>query len=343
LSLQLLDIAFLIASFAVIIAGCELFVNGIEALGVRLKLSQGVVGSVFAVMGTAMPESSIPIVAILVAWLSGEESMEVAHEIGIGAILGAPFLLVTAAMCVGGIGVLLGVAKKRRSIKLELDEKAIGLNLRFFFLVYALALVPALLRLGVLKWAIVAILVGCYAYYVKLTTQVGGEVAEPEEPPYFCRWLKKEHEWPLKLILPQVILGVSMIFGGARLFVYSMEHISLALGVSAAILSFVIAPLAKELPEQYVSASWYLRKRDTLAMCNVTGAMVFQSSLLPALGIAATPWILEMSMVGSILICIILAALLYALLKMKRINGYVLVCLGVVYVAYIGYIVSTTF
>lgn len=79
----------LIVAFAVILAGCELFVNGVEWFGRKLNLGEGAVGSVLAAVGTALPETVIPIIAILV---SGGAA---GHEIGIGAILGAPFMLST--------------------------------------------------------------------------------------------------------------------------------------------------------------------------------------------------------------------------------------------------------
>ena len=38
------------------------------------------------------------------------------------------------------------------------------------------------------------------------------------------------------------------------------------------------------------SIIWIRRGRDSLAFGNITGAMVFQGSLLPALGVMLTPW-----------------------------------------------------
>ena len=50
-------------------------------------------------------------------------------------------------------------------------------------------------------------------------------------------------------------------------------------------------PVATELPEKVNSIIWVRRGRDTLAFGNITGAMVFQGSLLPALGVMLTPWV----------------------------------------------------
>jgi cation:H+ antiporter len=55
----------LLASFAVILAGALLFTNAVEWAGQRLGLGQGAVGSLLAAVGTAMPETLIPIVAVI--------------------------------------------------------------------------------------------------------------------------------------------------------------------------------------------------------------------------------------------------------------------------------------
>jgi cation:H+ antiporter len=95
-----MDILILIAAFVIILIGAELFTNSIEWFGRKLELAEGAVGSVLAAVGTALPETMIPIIAILFA--SGAS----AHSVGVGAILGAPFMLATLAMFVTGVAVL---------------------------------------------------------------------------------------------------------------------------------------------------------------------------------------------------------------------------------------------
>jgi len=56
-------------------------------------------------------------------------------------------------------------------------------------------------------------------------------------------------------------------------------------------LSLLIVPFATELPEKVNSVLWIRRRRDTLAVGKMSGAMVFQGSLLPALGIMLTAWV----------------------------------------------------
>ena len=54
----------------------------------------------------------------------------------------------------------------------------------------------------------------------------------------------------------------------------------------------MIAPIATELPEKFNSVIWVRQGKDTLAMGNITGAMVFQSTIptVVALLFAADAW-----------------------------------------------------
>src|ERR671922_1863447 len=88
----LLYVGLVVVSVAVTLGGCALFTNGIEWLGKRLKVPEGAVGSIFAAVGTTLPETSIPIIAIFFG--TGQERVDV----GIGAILGAPFMLSTLVL-----------------------------------------------------------------------------------------------------------------------------------------------------------------------------------------------------------------------------------------------------
>ena len=102
------DVFLLAASFAVILAGALLFTNAVEWLGRRLEVGEGAVGSLLAAVGTAMPESFIPIVAVI----GGAEG---SADVAIGAIVGAPFLLATIAMMLVGLAAL-GYRNRRRRV-----------------------------------------------------------------------------------------------------------------------------------------------------------------------------------------------------------------------------------
>src|SRR5919109_2716148 len=134
-----MDLLILVGSFVVILAGAELFTKGIEWLGRKLGLGEGAVGSVLAAVGTALPETLIPIIAIVFATAEG------AHEVGVGAILGAPFMLSTLAMFVTGVGILAFRARRPTGTSLAVDTGVLSHDLRYFFVGYALAVGTAFL------------------------------------------------------------------------------------------------------------------------------------------------------------------------------------------------------
>ena len=57
-------IAELLVMLLIILAAAEIFTNALEHLGERLKISEGVTGSLFAAVGTALPETMIPLLAL---------------------------------------------------------------------------------------------------------------------------------------------------------------------------------------------------------------------------------------------------------------------------------------
>jgi len=59
------------------------------------------------------------------------------------------------------------------------------------------------------------------------------------------------------------------------------------------VISLLIVPVATELPEKVNSVIWIRRGRDTLAFGNITGAMVFQGTVIPGVGMLLMSWRFE--------------------------------------------------
>ncbi|TMK85789.1 MAG: hypothetical protein E6G44_06035 [Actinobacteria bacterium] len=93
---------------------------------------------------------------------------------------------------------------------------------------------------------------------------------------------------------PRTIRGIPLalvgIIGKARIFVLGVDTIASTFHVPPLVLALLLAPLATELPEKFNSVIWVRRKKDTLALGNITGALVFQSSFPVTIGLLLTPW-----------------------------------------------------
>ncbi len=283
-----MSVLLLAVSFAVILAGALLFTNAVEWIGHRLKLGEGAVGSLLAAVGTAMPETLIAIVALLGASEGGD-------QVAIGAIVGAPFLLGTLAM--GLVGLFAYLYRERRPQGLELDAHGPTLerDLIFFLVFFAVSLAlawgaPADLRIPVG----IAVLLA-YPLYIRRTLKSSGEVQAQEtlNPLVFERRSERRNDPALAFCIIQLVVGLAAMVGGAHLFVEELLHIAEDLGVEAVVLALILAPLATELPEKVNSFFWVREGKDSLALGNITGAMVFQSTIPIGIGLIFTDWALS--------------------------------------------------
>jgi cation:H+ antiporter len=94
----------------------------------------------------------------------------------------------------------------------------------------------------------------------------------------------------LMLILFQVGGSLAVMIMGAHTFVESLEHVSVRFGMDPLLFALILAPVATELPEKFNSVTWTWKGRDTLAIGNITGAMVFQSTFPVCVGLLFTEW-----------------------------------------------------
>lgn len=300
----------LVVSFAVMVAGAAVFTNAVEWAGLRLGLGQGAVGSVLAAVATAMPESLIPVIAVIAG---GQQ----ADPVAIGAIIGAPFLLGTLALAVCG-GAALIYRARRVSPRLQPDRAATSRDLYVVLGALVLAIVVGLADSLPLRIAGAVVLVAAWAVVTWKTIAQGRAEGGTEEPGSLYFDTTKDDPPTNLQIFIQVLVSVGMLIGAAQLFVSNIEHLAHGLGVDPLILTLVIAPLATELPETLNSVIWVRQGKDTLALGNVTGAMVIQSMPLVAFGMLTTGWRLGDPALAAAFAALVGAALaLFAVLRAR--------------------------
>lgn len=323
-----------LSMLALIVIAAAMFTNAIEHLGQRLGISAGVVGSIFAATATALPETLIPLLAIF----AGGANATVNFEIGVGTILGAPLMLSTLTMLLMAI-----FAMRQRSIKGYIYPEISGFkrDLDFFLFAFTLALLALYIPLTAtnLRSFIGVSLILLYLLYLYLTLRASKNLVQDghgvviEEPLYLARLGCKDN---VKVIICQLLLGLMLLVIAAKLFINRIETLSVLLHVSPLLLSLLIVPIATELPEKINSILWIQQGKDTLAMGNLTGAMVFQGTLLPALGIIFTPWQPRKEVVVGILITLIAATWLrFFGVRAKKIKLSIFFLNGLLYLTYV--------
>ncbi|MEZ0537254.1 sodium:calcium antiporter [Caldicellulosiruptoraceae bacterium PP1] len=326
------DIFMLLFSLAFILFACTIFTNAVEWFGHKLNLNQGVVGSILAAVGTALPETIIPIIAILFS--KGESS----HDVGIGAIAGAPFMLGTLAFFITGLAVLVYSLLGKRTTKMNADLSVFERDLTFFIIIYGIAVSTTFIHNHpLIRTTIAILLLLSYGLYIKRTFSDECESNGELEEFYLTKFFKVPTN--LFWVLVQLVLALLGIVYGAHLFVEYVQEVSSLIGISALVLSIIITPIATELPEKLNSIIWIGKQKDTLALGNITGAMVFQSCVPVVFGIIFTPWNLKgITMVSAILAFISAVLNLIWVKTRKSINPYALMFGGVLYFIFILYV-----
>ncbi|MHB8564233.1 MAG: sodium:calcium antiporter, partial [Acidiferrobacteraceae bacterium] len=246
-----------------VLLGAELFTNALEHLGARCHVSEGVTASVFAAVATAMPEASVPVIAILEHGSTGA----IREQVATGAILGAPLMLSTVAFFVMGIA-----AAWKRGVRSPLCPEPDGLrrDLSWFMASFSLAALATLLPedASSLRVVVAALLVILYARYLLVTIRASaalvaaGHGTRVARPLHAAR-LKGFSSGPPGIAV-QLLSGFFLIVLGTRGFLNVVSGLSSRFPPLA--LSLIIIPIATELPEKVNSVLWIRRGgQDTLA------------------------------------------------------------------------------
>jgi cation:H+ antiporter len=276
----------LLLAAAAIYFCCEGFTNGVEWLGLRLRLGQTATGTLLAALGTALPEGVVTLVATAFASHPSQQ------QIGIGAALGGPLALSTVAYAVVGITLaLLG-----RSPHLDSEEQKRLVRDQWAFLcLFAVKIGLGLVGFAGKDWCGWGF-IAAYALYVRgemrqAPADHDGDALEPlkirpHDPQPAMGW-----------ILLQCLTTAAVIFAASRLFVGQLDELAPLLGLSPQVAALFLSPIATELPETLNALIWVRQGKDRLALANISGAMMIQATIPTAFGLFFTPWRLDLPLV----------------------------------------------
>ncbi len=320
-------------SLLLILLAAEMFVNALEHLGERLNISEGVTGSLFAAIGTALPETMVPLLAVF----AGGGDSHANQEIGTGAILGAPLMLSTLSLSLMSFAVF---ARRGANGHFKPERGGLARDLNVFLLAFALACAAMFVphhdnhvRI-LMSLSMVLIYVG----YVLITLRASGRLVKDGHgteagTPMLLQRLGVPVNFPT--ILLQLGMGLALLVSGAEVFIDAVRLAAPLWGISALLLSLLIVPIATELPEKINSILWIRRDKDTLAFGNITGALVFQGTLLPAIGIGLTPWTPQPAVATAIVVTLIATAWLRLCLARGPLRVWQVLVNGLFYLIYL--------
>ena len=349
---MLLFLSFL-ASLTAILIVCVFFSNSVEWLGKRLNLSHGITGSILAAVGTALPETIVPLVAIfwgvnnaeLKEIILGHHTLSSSSEISLGAIIGAPFMLATLAFFLIGLSSYTYFKSgRRKNIEIKVDKTVLNRDLTFFLISYSLAFLAVFINSHCIHVILAFVLFLMYGLYLYLTikeesnSNYKGEELEENLDPFLLGKIFKKHENnpSLSLIWIQLILSFFMLLFTAHFFVDVIKDVSHHLSFPAFIISLLLTPLATELPEKFNSWMWIRQRKDTLAVGNISGALVFQSTFPVSIGLLFTTWqVKSILSYATFVFCIINALIILIALKQNKLNYKTFLFCGIAYLIYL--------
>jgi cation:H+ antiporter len=316
-----------IASLLLVVIASELFTNAIEWAGYLLKLGTGATGSLLAALGTSLPETVVPVVALAT-------HSHGADKVATGAVLGSPFLLLTLGAGATGIAVVIRGGARR----LVIDRRQARRDLGVFIGAFTVAVVSSVLPSGP-RIAVGAMLLIAYAVYVVATLRASSAAGDSPEPLHIVRWRPGEPH-PI-LVTVQLLIAIGLLVVGSQLFVTALDQTASALQIPQLLLALVIVPVATELPETLNSVLWVRTNDDMLAFGNVAGSAAFQACILAAIGIVFTTWQPGSAGLISATLTLITAAFLLALLWRGQARGALLALAAAPWVVYVVAEVAT--
>ena len=113
----------------------------------------------------------------------------------------------------------------------------------------------------------------------------------------------------------QTLGALVVIFLASQLFVHQLEAVGPWLGMSPQLVALLLSPIATELPEILNAVIWVRQGKTSLALGNISGAMMIQATVPSALGLFFTPWLLSPPLLWGAAITMVAIVAMLVLLK----------------------------
>lgn len=318
---MLITLSLLLASAAVIYLACEFFVNGVEWVGRKAGVAEKAVGTILAAFGTALPESVVTFVAVVFG------QSEASKSIGIGAALGGPLVLSTISYAVVGVMLLSTTGRLRPAALVDRDGH-LSRDQGWFLLIFLVKAGLGLVAFAIKPWLGWLFLITYAVYFwIEMRRDSDGEKQEDPEP----LKLRPQVDPSLGWAAAQTLIALAVIFGASRVFVSQLENIGPWLGIPPAVTALLLSPIATELPETMNAIIWVRQGKTSLALANISGAMMIQATVPSALGLFFTPWMFDQALIVAAAVTIVSILGLFVLLKQDALTPVRLALFGLLY------------
>jgi len=255
-----MDFVIFVISMGVLIWGADTIIRQSEAIALKFNISEFVIGATLVALGTSLPEMA----ASVAASIDHKADMAVANIIGsnilnISLVLGAVFMI----------------------------AKNINPNRDFFFKDSTWAIIPVFVFLlmiidGVISrfdGVLLLFLMGAYILFLVTDDSSSIELEDEVDMQHFS--------WFQTILL--LMVGLVLVVVGANFTVESASNIARSFGVSEWIIGIVMISFGTSLPELVVSISAALKNKVDMAIGNIIGSNMANTTIVLGTSALANP------------------------------------------------------
>lgn len=340
------DVVYISGLILLLTLFCKLFTNAVERFGENFSVSNNALGNLFAAIGTALPETALPIVAVLGAYVSGN-NVEIGCEICKGSVLGSMFFLSTIGFFIIAITVKITfLLRKRKTPEIMVNTDLFRKNLMFFLTSYGIGITALFSSNVFIMKSCGIILPLLYVFFVRKNLFWGNDCSSADDNKQNALIFEKIFRNFLPqttVIFLQILFSLSGIILSTHLFAGITAHIASDFGISALIATIFIAPFATELPETVNAIIWSSESKDELSVGNITGALMFQSCFPLCTALLLTDGLRsEEAFLNVLLVILSITVLLFSIKKDKcSISTNMLLPSGFLYLFYFIFLLIT--
>lgn len=272
--------------------GSDWMVDGAKKLALKWGVTPFVVGLTIVAFGSSAPET-------ITSFVSADNP-----QIILGNIVGSN--IANVGLAIGLAAMISPIVCKFDSMKFEMASMMVSV-----FVITGLSL------FGVLKWFEGVALILALFLFVYLVYRFKKDAPESEIDPSVKEVMETSDKTPMWLCVTLVILGLVLLYFGARFFIDGAVEMVTEFGINEQLVGLFVVAVGTSLPELCICLLAAKRHENELVVSNIVGSIVFNCFFALGVGLLVTDVpITHYMMVFHLPVMIIMAALLFIMTKM---------------------------
>lgn len=312
-----LYVLILLVSFAALVKGADIFVDGSSGLAKIFNVSSVIIGLTVVSIGTSLPELAV----------SSSAALQGANEIAVSNVIGSNLfnLLVVLGVCavIHPVPVDNVIVKRDFPFSIALTVLlllATCASSLFSGSVFSLGMEETV---GIVSRVLAVVLLALIVCYIAFLIYDAKKHPAEESG--------DDEKIPLWKCVVFILVGLVLIVGGGKAVVFSAQEIARAFGMSETLIGLTIIALGTSLPELVTSIVAAKKGEVALAVGNVVGSNIFNILLILGVSAAIRPVEVVAASVYdmAILLFVSLVVFVFSLTKRKILRwegAFMLVC-----------------